>query len=85
MTLYRSKTTAVSALLMGITSKHKGDFYCLNCLNFFKTKSTLQSHKKVCESKDFCIELPSEDIKVLELNQYQKSDLLCTYYIIYYL
>ena len=27
----------LSALLHGITSKHKGDFYCLNCLHFFRT------------------------------------------------
>ena len=31
----------LSALLRGITSKHQGDFYCLNCLHFFaKEKET---------------------------------------------
>ena len=35
----------------------------------------LESHKKVCENKDFCnIKMPSEDNKILEFNQYQKSD-----------
>ena len=31
-------------LLYGITSKHKGDFYCLNCLHSFRTKNKLKSH-----------------------------------------
>ena len=30
----------LSALLRGITSKNNGDFYCLNCLNSFRTKKT---------------------------------------------
>ena len=64
----------LSALLKGITSKHKGDFYCLNCLHSFRTKK-IESHKRVCENKDFCnIIMPSEDSKILEFNQYQKSD-----------
>ena len=29
----------LSALLHGTTSKHKGDFYCLNCLHSFRTES----------------------------------------------
>ena len=44
----------LSALLRGITSKHYGDFYCLNCLHSFRTKNKLESHKRVCENKDFC-------------------------------
>ena len=36
--------------LRGITSKNNGDFYCLNCLHSFRTKSKLESHKKVCEN-----------------------------------
>ena len=63
----------LSALLLGITSKDKGDFYCLNCLHSFRIKTKLESHKKVCENKIFCsIELLSEDTKMF--NQYQKSD-----------
>ena len=65
----------LSALLRGVTSKHYGDFYCLNCFNSFGTKNKLQSHKRVCENKDFCnIIMPSEDTKILQFNQYQKSD-----------
>ena len=37
----------LSALLGGITSKNDGDFYCLNCLLSFKTKSKLESQKYV--------------------------------------
>ena len=44
----------LSALLRGITSKHQGDFYCLNCLHSFATKNKLKSHEKVCKNKEFC-------------------------------
>ena len=37
----------LSALLRGITSKHVGDFYCLNCLHSFKTRNNLSLIKKV--------------------------------------
>ena len=30
----------LSALLRGITSKHDGDFYCLNCFHSYSTKKT---------------------------------------------
>ena len=63
------------ALLRGITSKHHGDFYYLNCFHFFLTENKLESHKKACENKDFCnVHMPSDDTKILEFNQYQKSD-----------
>ena len=65
----------LSALLGEITFEHYGDCYCLNCLHSFRTKKKLESHKKVCENKDFCnVVIPSEDTKILEFNQYQKSD-----------
>ena len=64
-----------SASLRRITSKHHGDFYCLNCLHSVVTKNKLESHKKVCEKEDFCnIITPSGDTKMLEFNQYKKSD-----------
>ena len=50
----------LSALLRGITSKHYGDFYCLNCLYSFITKNKLESHKK--------------DTKILKFYQHRKSD-----------
>ena len=61
----------LSALLRGITSKHHGDFYCLNCIHSFATENKLQSHKRVCENKDFCnIIMHSDDTKILKFNQY---------------
>ena len=61
-------------MLRGIISKHHGDFYCLHCPHSFATENECESHKKVCGSKDFGIAvMPSEDIKILEFNQYQKS------------
>ena len=41
----------ISALLHGITSKHKGDFRCLNCLHSFRTDNKLKSREKVWKNK----------------------------------
>ena len=72
----------LSPLSHGITSKSKGDFYCLNCLLSFRTKNKLESYEKVCKNKDFCgIIMPSEKDKILEFNQYMKSAKMS--YIIY--
>ena len=72
MALHWSKK--LSALLKGIIAKQKGDFYCLNCLHSFTTKSNREFYKRVCQNKGFCnIIMPSEDTKILEFNQYQKS------------
>ena len=63
------------ALLRGIIFRHHGDFYCLNCLHSFATENKREFLKNVCENRDFCnIVMPSEDTKILEFNQYQKSD-----------
>ena len=43
----------LSALLRGITSKHHGDFYCLNCLHSFRTEYKIKSHKNICEKKTY--------------------------------
>ena len=60
----------LSALLREITSKHRGDFCCLNCFHSFVTRNILQSHKRVCENEDFCnVIMPSDDAKILEFNQ----------------
>ena len=50
-------------------------FYCLSCLHSFVTANKLEYHKKVREKKDFCnVVILSGDSKILEFNQYQKSD-----------
>ena len=36
----------LSRLLRGITGNHVGDFYCLNCLQSYRTKNKLEAHKK---------------------------------------
>ena len=57
------------------SSKYHGDFYCLNCFHSFTTKNILQSNKRLCENRHSCnIVMPSEDTKMLEFNQYEKSD-----------
>ena len=67
MTLSCSKK--LSSLLGGLTSTNNGDFYCLNCLNSFRTKNKLESQIKVCENKAFRnVVMLSEDAKILEFN-----------------
>ena len=57
---------SLSALFREITSKHEGDFYCLNCFQSYTTENELKKHKKVCENHDYCyVEIPEEDNKVL--------------------
>ena len=69
-------------IITKITSKHKGDFYCLNCLHSFKTENELKSHEKACKNKDCCgIAITSENDNLLEFNQYMKLDKMP--YIIY--
>ena len=63
-----SYSKKLSALLHGITSKHKVDFHCLNCLHSFRTENKLESHEELCDNKDFCgIVMPSEKDNVLDL------------------
>ena len=62
------------ALLRRIMSKNC-NFCYLNCLYSFRRENKLESHKNVYENKDCCnVVMPSIDTKILEFNQYQKSD-----------
>ena len=54
-----------SGLLTGITSNHKEDYYCLNCFHSYRTKNKLESHKKICENRNYC--------NVIKHNQGEKS------------
>ena len=46
------------------------------------TENKRESHKNVCKNKDFCNGImPSEDTKILEFNQYQRSDIYPDIYI----
>ena len=40
-------------LLREITSKHLGDFYCLNCLHSFAKENKGEARKKLYEIKNF--------------------------------
>ena len=46
----------ISGLLRGITSNHNGDFYCLNCLHSYRTKSKLKKHEKYVKITIFAIQ-----------------------------
>ena len=64
----------LSALFKGITSKHKGDFYCLNCFPAYTTRNKLERPKNACENHDYCcVEMPNEDNKILKYNHGEKS------------
>ena len=57
----------LSAILRGLTSKHVGDFYCLNCFHSYSTENKLKKHKSVCENRHYCyVEMPEEDNKILK-------------------
>ena len=59
----------LTTLLIGITSKHKDNFYCLNCPHSFRKKVTLELYKNMCANEYFCyIMIPSEDTKLLDFN-----------------
>ena len=56
----------LSALFTGIASKHKGDFYCLNCFQSHRTKNKLKKRHNICKNTDYCyVEMPNEDNKIL--------------------
>ena len=64
----------MSGLFRGITSKHEGGFYCLNCFKSYTTENKLKKHKNVYEDHDYCyVEMPEEDNKILKYNQVEKS------------
>ena len=64
----------ISGLLRGITSNHNGDFYCLNCLHSYRTKSKIKKHEKICKNHDFChLKMPDIDNNILESKPGKKS------------
>ena len=65
----------LSTVLGGKASKQHDGSYGLNCLHYFATENKHESYKKLCENKNFCnIIMPSDDTKILEINQSQKFD-----------
>ena len=52
----------LSGLLRRITSAHKEDFYCLNCLRSYRTRNKFEAHKKICENHNYYnVEMPTKD------------------------
>ena len=64
----------ISGLLRGITSRHNGDFYCLNCFHSYTTEEKFRKNKRICENHDFCfLKMPDEVNKILEYIPGKKS------------
>ena len=63
----------LSALLKEITFKHHNNSCFLNCLHSFVTVKNLKHMKMYVKIKTNVV-IPSGDTKILELNQYQKSE-----------
>ena len=64
----------LSELLRGITLNHNGDFYCLNCLDSYRTISELKKHEKICKNHDFFhLKMPVADNNILESKPGKKS------------
>ena len=65
---------SLPALVKGITSNHKGDFYCLNCFHSYSTEKEHKKHKRVCNDHDHCfVEMPNDDNKILKYNYAENS------------
>ena len=57
------------ALLRWKRYKHHSVFYFLSCLHSFAAENKRESHKNLCENKDFCnVVMPSKDTKILEFS-----------------
>ena len=56
----------ISGLLRGITSRHNGDFNCLNCFHSYTTENKLRKHEKICKDHDFCFLKMPDDNKILK-------------------
>ena len=71
---YYLAVKSLSALFKGITSKHVGDFYCLNCQHLFRTENKLKYHKNVCENHAYCyIGITEKYNEILKYDHEEKS------------
>ena len=53
---------SIPTLIRGVSFKHNGDFYCLNCFHSYRTSKKLKKHEKICINHDFCqIIMPNDD------------------------
>ena len=57
-----------------ITENHHGYFYCLNCLNSFRTDNALKRHEHLRDYNDYCnIEMPTQGNNTIKYNNGGKS------------
>ncbi|XP_057299543.1 uncharacterized protein LOC130630167 [Hydractinia symbiolongicarpus] len=61
-----------SALMRGLSSRHRGDHYCRNCMHGFRSQETRDNHMKVCMDHDFCEIVMPEEGTVLKHEDGQK-------------
>ena len=60
----KKPTQCLSALYRGVTSNHKGDFYCLGCLHSYRTDNALKRHERLCGKHGYCkVKMPSKKKK----------------------
>ena len=53
--------TGLSALLQGISSNHKEDFYCSTCFNSYTTENKLKEYEEISNNHDnYHIEIPKQ-------------------------
>ena len=65
---------SIPMLFRGVTSKHTGDFYCLNFFSSFKTENAVKIYENVCRDHDYCcIEMPNKENNILKYNLGEKS------------
>ena len=55
---------SLSTLLKGITSKHDGNFYCLNCLHSYSTKDKLKKQNGMLNHSYYYTKMPKENNKI---------------------
>ena len=66
--------TRLSALLRGVGSARREDFFSLNCLPSFRNK--LDSQEKVCKNTKFCeVVIHDEEAEILKYHQGNNEDL----------
>ena len=69
-----SAVKSFSVLLRGITWKHDGCFYCLNCFHSYIKNENLKNHEKICKNYDHChVKMPNKDNQILKYKHGEKS------------
>ena len=71
---FNRRIRSLPRLFRAITANHHGDFYCLNCVQSFRTDNTLKRHERLCDNNDYChVEIPTKNNNALKYNHGQKS------------